>query len=497
MEIRTKLSKDQYSFNKDSETHLLVELTAPQVKIENRPPICVVPVLDVSGSMSGSKIDYLRKACRKLIDHLAPGDFVGVVAFDSMVYEVAPIREITQEQKEIIKKKISELNAGSATNLSGGLIKALEWINAMDLPVETVLRVIIFTDGQANVGLNGKNLLNMAVEKKQRVSVSTFGFGTDCHQDFLAEVSSRCDGNYAFIDSADAALSAFGRELGGLMSTYAQDIKVSITPDKNNSIVEILNDEDVEEKDGSAIIKLRDILGEEKKWLVAKVKLSEVDKPLPRKVNAFTVNVKFTDRNGAEKVLDSVPVKVKFCKSDEEPKEEDTEVVKHRDRLLAAKAQDQADAFVKVGNYQAAYSVMNLCCDSLSDENIKGAVRGITANYADARSYSATSGINSMAKKAFMGRRVSYVSKDCESICDIADVQSNSIAEEMATNFSEDDEKDSGASVSWTTGDISGISTGSSVNITTGTTTGGESGSSITYTSATRNVVARIGKRRL
>lgn len=468
MEIRTKLSKEQYSFNKDSETHLLIELTAPKVKVENRPPICVVPVLDVSGSMAGPKIDYLRKACRKLIDHLAPGDFAGVVAFDSAIYEVAPVREITQEQKEIIKKKISDLNAGSATNLSGGLMKALEWVNSMDLPVETILRVIIFTDGQANVGLNGKDLLNMAIEKKQRVSVSTFGFGTDCCQDFLADMSTRCDGNYAFIDSADAALSAFGRELGGLMSTYAQDIKVSITPDKNNSIVEILNDEDVDEKDGAATIKLRDILGEEKKWLVLKVKLSEVDKPLPRKVNAFTVDVKFTDRNGAEKVLDSSPVKVKFCKSDEEPKEEDAEVVKHRDRLLAARAQDQADAYVKAGNYKAAYSVMNLCCDNLSDNSIKGAMESLVSNYVDARTYNSTSGINSTAKKAFMGRRVSYRSKDCESLCDAVGAQSNDIAEEMAFNFSKDDDDLLADNITWTTttGNIDAIATGSSISIT-------------------------------
>lgn len=479
MEIRTKLSKEQYSFSKDSETHLLVELTAPQVKIENRPPICVVPVLDVSGSMNGSKIDYLRKACRKLIDHLAPEDYAGVVAFDSEVYEVSPICKTTQEQKEIIKKKISELKAGSATNLFGGLVKALEWINVMDLPIETVLRVIVFTDGQANVGLTGKNLLSAAIEKKQRVSVSTFGFGMDCHQDFLAEVSSRCEGNYAFIDSADAAMSAFGRELGGLMSTYAQDIKVSITPDKNNSIVEILNDEDVEEKDGIATIKFRDILGEEKKWLVAKVKLSEVDKPLPRKVNAFTVGIKFTDRNGVDKILDSFPVKVRFCKSDEEPKEEDAEVVKHRDRLLAAKAQDRADEYVKAGNYQMAYSVMNLCSESLEDDDIRGAFDGLISNYADARSYSSTSGINSMAKQSLRGRRVSYISKDCETICKVAGTQTNNISEEMAASFSEDEEDNSSASVSWVQS-TNEASTGSSINITSATNT--SSGDSVVST---------------
>lgn len=440
MEIRTKLSKEQYDFNKDSETHLLVELSAPKIKIENRPPICVVPVLDVSGSMEGEKIDYLRKACRKLIDNLAIGDFAGVVAFDSNIYEVAPIREITQEQKEIIKKKVSELHAGSATNLSGGLLKALEWVNKMDLPVETVLRVIVFTDGQANGGFTGEKLLTMATECKGRVSVSVFGFGTDVLHDFLANMSSKCEGNYAYIDSADAALSAFGRELGGLMATYAQDIKVSITPDKNNKIIEILNDEDVDEKDGAAVIRLRDILGEEKKWLVAKVKLSKVDKPLPRKVNAFTINVSFTDRNGEEKVLDSVPLKIKFCKSDEESKEEDAEVVKQRDRLLAAKAQDQAEIYARNGNYQAAVNVMNLCCDSLGDTGVKDLMETLTANYVSAQSYNQSSGLTNTTRSVLKGKRLSYVSKDAECLYSAAGGQSNSFADDMAKSFSQDDD---------------------------------------------------------
>lgn len=460
MEIKTKLSKEQYDFNKDSETHLLVELTAPKIKVEGRPPICVVPVLDVSGSMAGDKIDYLRKACRKLIDNLSPTDYAGVVAFDTNVYEVCQITRTTQEQKEIIKKKVADLHAGSCTNLSGGLLKALEWVNKMDLPVETVLRVIVFTDGQANAGIVGDKLLTMANECKGRVSVSTFGFGTDVSHDFLADMSSKCDGNYAYIDSADAALSAFGRELGGLMMVYGQNIKVSITPDKNNKIVEVLNDEDVQEKDGSAIIELRDILGEEQKFLVAKVKLSKVDNPLPRKVNAFSVEVSFTDREGKEQKLDSKSVKVKFCKVGEEPKDEDAEVVKHRDRLLAGKAQAQAEIYARKGDYQAALYTMNLCCDSLSDQSIKGAVGNLAANYVSAQSYTSTSGINSTIKKCFDGKRVSHRSKDIDGTYSplfSADCLSipNSVADNMAKEFSKDDDQ------------VVDISTGTDIHTTT------------------------------
>jgi len=459
MDTRAKLAKEQYAFNRDNETHLMVELSAPRVEInENRPPICLVPVLDVSGSMAGQKIDYVRKACRKLMDHLAPGDYAGVVAFDSNVYEIAPIREVTQEQKEIIKTSIAKLNAGSCTNMSGGLAKALEWINAMDLPKNTIMRVILFTDGHANVGVAGRNLLAFSTELKQRATISTFGFGTDCDQELLADISSSCDGNYAFISSADAAMSAFGRELGGLMLTYGQDIKVIVSPDKNNQVLEILNDEDVTDDAGSVVVNIRDILGEEKKWIVAKVKLSEVSKVLPREVTAFKVVVEFTDKEGKRQQLDEFPIKVKFCKPCDEPTQEDPEVVKHRDRLLASKAQEAAEQYARVGNYAMAQQTLNLCCDSLADADTRNTLGALNASYASSSSYTASRGVTNSVRHLFKQKRVRAKSKELDAYG--AAVQEDSVVLDGFVNtfVSGDDD--------WGT---TGSSTSDAVNITTTT----------------------------
>ena len=438
MKLTAKLAKKMYDFNKDSETHLLVELEAPKVELtEERSPICVIPILDISGSMAGDKLDYLQKACRKLIDHLAPGDYMGVVAYDSAVYEVAPVREVTQEQKENLKKDISKLRSGSATNMSGGLLKALEWINKMDLPDGTVLRVILFTDGHANVGIRGRDLIGVVSEQKDRATVSAFGFGNDCNQELLADIAARGDGNYAFIDSADAALTAFGRELGGLMTTYAQNIKIHISPDKNNEIVEILNDEDVVEDGKAAIVGLRDILGEEKKWVVAKIKLSKVEKPLPRKVNALQIVVEYMDKDGKSQKLSKYAVKVNLCKAGEESSEEDSDVVKHRDRLLASKAQEQAEIYARTGDFAAARLALSNCSGSIADSNVKSLLGNLSANYSVA-SYSGTRGLSNSVRSRLKGKRVSYTSGEADSLyCDIG-VQTLEAMNVVADSFTND-----------------------------------------------------------
>jgi Ca-activated chloride channel family protein len=435
MELKGKLAKNSYVYDRNNETHLLVELKAPKVNWkEERAPICVVPVLDVSGSMGGQKIDYVRKACRKLMDHLAPGDFAGLVAFETYVHPIAEPREITQEQKEILKKKIGNLNVGSTTNMSGGLFQALEWINNLDISEKFVLRVILFTDGHANRGITGRNLLEAAIKQKGKASISTFGFGTDCDQELLADIANKCGGNYAFIDSPDQAMSAFARELGGLMSTYGQNINVRIEPDKNNKVLEVLNDEDVEDDGNITTIKLQDILGEESKYIVAKVRLNEVDKPLPRKVNAFKVSVSYTDKEGSKKDLKDMPIKVKFCKPGDEPAEEDAEVVKHRDRLMAAQAQDQAEAFARLGDYEAARGVMIQCCSNISDSGIKKIAEDMSSNYTDAGTYSSSAGTTKAVRQSLKrGRVMSYSLKDADCIESLS--LNNAAMDDMVNSF--------------------------------------------------------------
>ena len=440
MRVKAKLAKNQYAFNKVNETHLMIELEAPKVEWQkDRAPICLIPVLDLSSSMYGEKIDYVRKACRKLVDNLAPGDFAGIVGYDNTVHEIAEIREITQSQKDELKKKISELHTTGCTNLSGGLSCALKWINDMKLNENVILRVILFTDGQANVGVTGRNLLDFAKELCGKASVSTFGFGHDCDQELLADMANTCGGNFAFIDSPDAALSAFARELGGLMSTYAQDIKIQISPDKNNKVLEVLNDEDVADEDGNITVHLRDILGEEKKWIVAKVRLNVVEKALPRKFNAFKINVSYKDKEHADQNIDDT-VKVVFCKPGDEPSNEDEQVVRQRDMLLASKAQDQAEAFARAGNYQGAQQTLYACCASIGDENVKSTLDNISANYLNNDSYTNGRGMTNSIRTFMKGKRVSYTSKDAQALCSTMGRQSSTAMDDMESTFKSDTE---------------------------------------------------------
>src|SRR5512137_88309 len=123
MKATARLAFEKIRFDLPFRTHLAVTLEAPHVDWERtRPPVCVIPVVDVSGSMGGAKLAKAKLSVQKLIDHLAPGDFCGVVTFCSEVSVVAGPARMTPARKAFLRTAVEQLEATSSTNLAGGML---------------------------------------------------------------------------------------------------------------------------------------------------------------------------------------------------------------------------------------------------------------------------------------------------------------------------------------------------------------------------------------
>ena len=104
MKTTVQLTYEKVRFDEAKDVHLVVSLAAPHLNAAApRAPVCVIPVVDVSGSMSGEKLHFAKQSVMKLVDHLAPGDFCGVVVFSTGVETLAPPAEMTQARKDELK----------------------------------------------------------------------------------------------------------------------------------------------------------------------------------------------------------------------------------------------------------------------------------------------------------------------------------------------------------------------------------------------------------
>src|SRR5262249_16000833 len=144
-------------------------------------------VLDKSGSMSGGKLYAAREAAALLVERMRPRDVASVVAFDSEVTVVSPPMSSQHAQ---VASAIRGIRSGDTTNLAGGWKLGYELASA-SLSQSNVNRIVLLTDGKANVGVRDPvHLAEMcAVARRSGVRTTTIGFGADYDERLLRRMA--------------------------------------------------------------------------------------------------------------------------------------------------------------------------------------------------------------------------------------------------------------------------------------------------------------------
>jgi len=448
MDVSARLTFDRVRFDEDTKAHLVLTLKAPAIDWqEKRARICVVPVIDVSGSMSGQKLDYAKRSVLKLIDHLKDDDYAGVVVFDDQARVAGPPGLLTPERRNALRRAVTDLRVGGSTNFADGMLTALRIVNQMDLAESVVHRIIMFTDGQANRGpaTRIEDMVKLLDANKGIVTASAFGYGADASQDFLADFSRHGKGNYAYVKDPDAALTAFGKELGALVSTYGTDLVIEVEPQAGNSIASVLSDVEAEEDAaGHYTIRFPEILAEEARHIVLDVKLAKQKSAGPRSVNGFNVRAHYDliDKDH-HKIRSTVEAKgkVQFVKDGEQQTAPDKEL----DAIVAlcqvVRAQAEAEVNAKKGNYVEARNIMLAAAASTSMRGHAGSSQlasNISARVQNHASYSTSGGyLRGVSAGATRGYGVSSYDESALQDLQIANVvTSNSAQDSVSTSFS-------------------------------------------------------------
>jgi hypothetical protein len=92
-------------------------------------------------------------------------------------------------------------------------------------------RVVLLTDGAANLGDTNPEVLKQKVEtyRKQGVALDCFGIGWEGYNDDLIEQLTRHgDGRYAFLNTPEQAATEFAEKLAGALHVAAADVKVQV-----------------------------------------------------------------------------------------------------------------------------------------------------------------------------------------------------------------------------------------------------------------------------
>ena len=210
------------------EVWIQIGLQAAKDDAEERTPVNLALVLDVSGSMSDpKKMPYLKQSLGVFLQELRPEDRVGIVAYNDEAFLLRPVDLVGSDPW--IRSVIDRLEPGGGTNLHAGLMMGLAEVERT-FDMRRNNRVILLTDGIANVGETDPDRIAAgALAYNQRgINVSTIGLGLDMNDALLSTLARQGHGAYHFVDSAQEMDKVFRQEVEGLLQKVASDVRVSI-----------------------------------------------------------------------------------------------------------------------------------------------------------------------------------------------------------------------------------------------------------------------------
>ena len=189
----------------------------------------IVLLIDVSGSMGyEDKLPLVKDSVKLMLNNLGNKDRVSIVTYASGVNVVLDGKK--GSQKRDIINALDALEAKGGTQGEGGIEEAYTLAEKYFIEGGNN-RVIIFSDGDFNIGRTSASELSDLVKEKAEsgVYLTVLGYGTGNYSDVRMEtLADDGNGNYSYIDSITEAKKVLVDEFGATMITVAKDVKFQV-----------------------------------------------------------------------------------------------------------------------------------------------------------------------------------------------------------------------------------------------------------------------------
>lgn len=191
-------------------------------------PRDVTVVLDVSGSMSGAKIEQARRAVQQLLGSLRATDRFRLLTFSSTValYRRDWTRASGTEVQEA-RRWVDGISATGGTNIADALAEAFR----AETPEDRLAIVVFLTDGLPSVGeQNPERLATQAENARARARVFAFGVGYDVNTYLLDRLAAAGRGTTQYVQPGEDVEAALGALAAKISHPVLTDLAMGDAP---------------------------------------------------------------------------------------------------------------------------------------------------------------------------------------------------------------------------------------------------------------------------
>lgn len=206
-----------------------IAMKGKEIPFERLPPMNLVFLIDVSGSMNPeNRLPLLKRSLYNLVNKLRPQDQVSIVVYSGAAGLVLPCTPGTEKDK--MSASLENLRAGGSTAGGQGLELAYKTASENYLP-KGINRVILASDGDFNVGRTSDADMQKLIEEKRNtgITLTVLGFGMGNLKDSKMEIlADHGNGNYFYIDTYEEAMRVLVDRLDGTLYSIAGDVKLQL-----------------------------------------------------------------------------------------------------------------------------------------------------------------------------------------------------------------------------------------------------------------------------
>lgn len=200
-------------------------------RVRHRAPVDVALVIDTSGSMEGAKIQAARASARTIVQRLSDGDVLGIDTFSDHARTLLPPTVLTPETRARALSIIAELGATGSTNMFEGL--ELAEMHVAQAPSDhPVRRIVMISDGQANVGPSSPQALGELAQRSLGLGaqVTSLGVGLDYDERTLDAIAERTSGRIFHVGDPREMTATLEQEVDMLARTVADQAVLEVVP---------------------------------------------------------------------------------------------------------------------------------------------------------------------------------------------------------------------------------------------------------------------------
>lgn len=347
-----------------------------------RAPVDLVTVLDISGSMAGTKLALLKRAMGFVIQNLGPNDRLSVIAFSSTARRLFHLRRMSETGRQQALQAVNSLVANGGTNIAEGLRKGAKIMDERQ-EKNPVASLILLSDGQDTYtvsNLNGNRnrpnyqlLLPLSLRPDGssgfKIPVHSFGFGSDHDASAMHSISEISGGTFSFIEAEGVIQDAFAQCIGGLLSVVVKNLRVEIEclnpVTRLGSLKAGSYPSHVMSDQHSGSIDVGDLYADEERDFLLSVNVP-IETSVSNETSLLKLRCIYDDPLTKESMVSNKTVQIKRINQSEQA-DISIEVDRQQNRIQAAEAMSRARTAAENGDLSTAVTILETTRKCLSE----------------------------------------------------------------------------------------------------------------------------------